>query len=350
MTMIFKWILTLTSNSTTFPYLMLLLYLLYSLFKVYHPIHLFLLSADDFVFSFIKNMAAFNKHSFISHDSLHPSALCLYPYILISVLNEWALLLLSKASLSICVLVPVPFFKAVAPVIPFLYCIICFPLLTGLATAAAVFRSHWKSCLDCLHFLNLFFPHDHSTWVHVHAQNWNPFVKVTDDFIIVKNLSLSKSYHCQNQIWFSLAQDVFAIMKPSWNFFTWLQESHILLIFLSDLAIYCLSVSFVVSSLSFWPMFMLLCPFFNYLCNPSLDSLIQVCVWIKYTSFLKIPHISLQSTFDPELLACVVIAPFDSSFTRHNWSLDPCILSPFLQCSLPSAALDSFFSTLILIF
>lgn len=65
------------------------------------------------------------------------------------------------------------------------------------------------------------------------------------------------------------------------------------------------------------------------ICNPSLDSLIQVCVWIKYTSILKIPHISLQSTFDPELLACVVIAPFDSSFTHYNWSLDPCILSPF---------------------
>lgn len=81
--MIFKWILTLTSNSTTFPYLMLLpLSIVFSLFKVYHPIHLFLLSADDFVFSFIKNMAAFNKHSFISHNSLHPSALCLYPYIL----------------------------------------------------------------------------------------------------------------------------------------------------------------------------------------------------------------------------------------------------------------------------
>ena len=65
------------------------------------------------------------------------------------------------------------------------------------------------------------------------------------------------------------------------------------------------------------------------ICNLSLDSLIQVCVWIKYTSVLKIPHISLQSTFDPELLACVVIAPFDSSFTCHNWSLDPCTLSPF---------------------
>ena len=64
------------------------------------------------------------------------------------------------------------------------------------------------------------------------------------------------------------------------------------------------------------------------ICNPSLDSLIQVCVWIKYTSVLKIPHISLQSTIDPEVLACVAIAPFDSSFTFHNWSLDPCILSP----------------------
>lgn len=211
MTMIFKWILTLTSNSTTFPYLMLLLLsIVFSLFKFYHPSHLFLLSADDFVFSFIKNMAAFKQA--LLYFSRFPPSLCTVsvPIHSISpVLNEWALLLLSKASLSICVLVPVPFFKAAAPAIPFLYWIVCFPLLTGSAIVAAVFRSHWKSCLDCLHFLNLFSPCDHSTGVLVHAQNWNPFVKVTDDFIIVKILSLSKSYHCQNQSWFSLASKMF---------------------------------------------------------------------------------------------------------------------------------------------
>ena len=179
--------------------MLLPLSIVFSLFKFHLPIHLFLFSADDFVFSFIKNMAAFKQA--LLYFSRFPPSLCTasVPIHSISPLhNEWALLLLSKASLSICVLVPVPFFKAVASVIPFLYCIVCFSLLTESATVAAVFRSHWKNCLDPLSsFPQLIF----STWpLHLgtcphtklkpicqghqwfyHCQNFNT-VKISLDF------------------------------------------------------------------------------------------------------------------------------------------------------------------------
>lgn len=100
MTMILKWTLTLTSNSTTFPYLMLLpLSIAFSLFKFHHPIPLFLLSADDFVFSFIKNMAAFKQA--LLYFSPFPPSVCTVSVLIHSISplhDEWAFLLLRPVS------------------------------------------------------------------------------------------------------------------------------------------------------------------------------------------------------------------------------------------------------------
>lgn len=74
--------------------------------------------------------------SFLYHSFYHSSCVCTHTFCL--PLSQWI-------NISTPVKASLPFFSSDYF---FLCCIIHFPFLTGSATAAAVFRSNWESCLD----------------------------------------------------------------------------------------------------------------------------------------------------------------------------------------------------------